>query len=299
MTDIERITTLASLPPREADGHKGDYGHALIVGGSAGMIGAVALACNGALRGGVGLATFAAPRIVQPFIATLCPCATSVPLACDEDGQLGPEALRQMLEQAHRCNVVAVGPGMAIGSPQQNLVQALLEYHLPLVIDADGLNNLSQINNWPARRGCPLVLTPHPGELSRLIGKPTAEIQADRENIAAQAARQWASQGPQDKPLVLVLKGDGTIVTDGQRLYTNDTGNPGLATGGTGDVLTGLIAGILAQGIAPLEAACMAVHAHGRAGDLAALEKGQVSLIASDLADFLPEAMMEFYAEPF
>jgi NAD(P)H-hydrate epimerase len=319
----ERVTVVPPLPPRPRDAHKGDFGRVLVVGGSRGMIGAVALAANAALRGGAGLVTFAASETVQRTVAALCPCATSVPLAADPASSaddLAPAAVGQMLAAAERADVVAVGCGLGVGTTRQNLIRAALRQARPAVIDADGLNNLAKIIDWPSLRNCPLVLTPHPGEFARLTGSRTADVQADREAAALAAVRRWAGRGGADRdagapaggdaraggrgraepddgphrPLVCVLKGAGTVVTDGRRTYINDTGNPGMATGGTGDVLTGLTAAMIAQGLAPFEASCLAVRVHGRAGDLAAQRLGQPALIASDLLDHLPAAIQEF-----
>jgi len=290
---LERINAVPKLPPRRRDGHKGEYGRVLIVGGSRGMVGAVALAANAALRGGAGLVSFAAPEPIQLTIASLCPCATSAVLSCGPDGAPGPAAVAQMLTAAERCDVLAVGPGMDTGGGQKNLIRAALERTKPLVLDADGLNNLAAIDGWAAIRRCPLVLTPHPGEFSRLTGSSIRQIQSDRERSATAAARRWAGASAPAGPLVCVLKGAGTVVTDGRRLYVNDTGNPGMATGGSGDVLTGLVAAFLAQKLEPFEAACLAVHVHGRAGDRAGEKLGQVSITAGDLLDYLPDAIRE------
>jgi len=285
---VERITVLPKLPARRGDAHKGDFGRVLVVGGSRGMIGAPALAANAALRGGAGLVTVAVPETVQLAAAALCPCATSVPLACAADGTPAGDAVRQAMDAAEGCDVLAVGPGMARGTVQRDIVRAAVEQTAPVVLDADGLNNLAEIDNWAALVRCPLVLTPHPGEFATLTGGAVAPIQSDREGVALAAARQWASAGT---ALVVALKGAGTVVTDGRRVYVNATGNPGMATGGSGDVLTGLSAALLAQGVEPFDAACLAVYVHGLAGDLAAEKLGEVSLIASDLLDFLPQAM--------
>ena len=291
--EVQRVENPPSLPARRQDGHKGDYGRVLIVGGSRGMVGAVALAANAALRGGAGLVTFAAPETMQLAVAGLCPCATSVPLACGADGELAAEAVRQFYQAAGPMDVLAVGPGMDVGTRQQDLVRAALEQGKPLVVDADGLNNLVYLARWPAARRCPLILTPHPGEFARLTGRSVREIQADREGSAAAAARQWGAAGAPEAPLAVLLKGAGTVITDGRRLRVNATGNPGMATGGSGDVLTGLVAALLAQGLAVFDAASLAAHLHGRAGDLAAEGLSQAGLIASDLLDFLPRAMKE------
>jgi NAD(P)H-hydrate epimerase len=312
---IQRVTSVPRLPKRQPDGHKGLYGHVLIVGGSRGMIGAVAMATNAALRGGAGLATFAAPEHIQIAIATLCPCATSIALECDAAGNPALRAVSQMLAEARKCDVLAVGPGMGVGNGQSNLVRATLAQDKPLVIDADGLNNLAKIADWPGLRKCPLILTPHPGEFSRLTGRDTKSVQSDREGCAVEAVRRWHGASGEEHtfgyegvapkregaapkredaapaPLVLVLKGQGTVVTDGRRIYINTTGNPGMATGGSGDILTGLTAAMLGQGLEPFDAACLAVFVHGRAGDLAAEKLGQAGMIAWDLLDFLPEAI--------
>jgi NAD(P)H-hydrate epimerase len=296
--EAERAASPVSLARRKADAHKGDFGRVLIVGGSRGMIGAAALAANAALRGGAGLATVAAPQTIQRAVAALCPCATSIPLACDERGEPTREAVRQVLDAAGRSDVLAVGPGMAVGSGQRGIVRAVLEQEAPVVLDADGLNNLCAIDGWAAARRCALVLTPHPGEFARLTGRPVGQIQSARGDTVLAVARGWAAAGKADQPLVCLLKGAGTVVTDGRRAYVNATGNPGMATGGTGDVLTGLLAALIGQGLSPFDAACLAAHCHGRAGDLAAGKVGQVSLIASDLLDHLPAAMAEVTAEP-
>jgi NAD(P)H-hydrate epimerase len=277
----------------------------LVVGGSRGMIGAPALAANAALRGGAGLVTVAAPESVQLAVATLCPCATSIPLSCNEAGDPAAESVRQVIAAAGRSDVLAVGPGMGVGGVQKDIVRAVLEQDKPVVLDADGLNNLAGIEGWAAVRRCPLVLTPHPGEFARLTGLSIGDIQPDREHVTVEAVLRWVGSGAfpggrgqaaggkqtQGSPLVCVLKGAGTVVTDGRRVYVNRTGNPGMATGGSGDVLTGLTAALIGQGLGPFDAARLAVYCHGRAGDRAAAKLGQASLIASDLLDYLPAAM--------
>jgi NAD(P)H-hydrate epimerase len=283
MLQVQHVNAVRGLAPRRPDAHKGDFGRVLIVGGSRGMIGAVALASNAALRGGAGLVTFAAP-------------ATSLPLACDAGGELAEQSVAQMLQAAADCDALAMGPGMAVGPGQQRLIRAALGQDKPLVIDADGLNNLAAIDAWPSLVKCPLVLTPHPGEFARLTGRGAKEIQADREGAVLAAGNEWRRQSGGERPLVCALKGAGTVVTDGRRMFINTTGNPGMATGGSGDVLTGLTAALIGQGLAPFEAACLAVHCHGRAGDLAAQTLGQVSLMATDLLEHLPAAMKEVIA---
>ncbi|HOF18458.1 MAG TPA: NAD(P)H-hydrate dehydratase [Phycisphaerae bacterium] len=289
---IRRLRKVPTLSLRARSAHKGDFGRVLVVGGSRGMIGAPALAANAALRGGAGLCTVAAPETVQLAVATLCPCATSIPLDCDGQGVPAATAARQVLASAAKADVLAVGPGMDRGEPQKTLLRALLEQTRPIVLDADGLNNLADIDGWPERRRCGLVLTPHPGEFARLTRRDVAGVQAAREAAAVAAARQWIDVRAENMPpLVVVLKGAGTVVTDGRQVYVNATGNPGMATGGSGDVLTGLLGALIAQGLGLFDAACLAVRAHGKAGDLAAARLGETSLIATDLLDFLPAAL--------
>ncbi|MDP7287183.1 MAG: NAD(P)H-hydrate dehydratase [Phycisphaerae bacterium] len=278
-----------ALPRRPAAAHKGDFGRVLVVGGSRGMIGAPALSGNAAFRGGAGLVVLAVPETVQLAVASLCWCATSVPLTCADDGQLNAEALRQVARAAEGCDVVAVGPGMGVGTVQQNIIRTVLDQTHPVVLDADGLNNLVEIPDWPELRNCPLVLTPHPGEFARLTGLDAAAVQVGRESAAIGAVEKW--DRPESPPLVCLLKGAGTVVTDAARVYVNDTGNPGMATGGSGDVLTGLVAALIAQGLAPFDAACLGARIHGMAGDVGAAEVGEISLTAADLLDFLPDAI--------
>ncbi|MDY7009519.1 MAG: NAD(P)H-hydrate dehydratase [Planctomycetota bacterium] len=322
----QQIQSIPTIPDRKGDAHKGDFGRMLVVGGARGMIGAPALAANAALRGGAGLVTVAVPETVQLAVASLCPCATSIRLKCSRSGDLAPQAVAQMLTAADASDVLAVGPGMGVSGGAGNIVRAAIEQDKPVVLDADGLNNLARIDGWAGLRRCPLVLTPHPGEMARLTDKSVEQIQSDREGSAVAAAEQWsvssedASEGgtgclqpvllrkqkehglqasratlqlENNRALAVVLKGAGTVVTDGLRVFINKTGNPGMATGGTGDVLTGLIAALIGQGMDILEASCLGVHVHGLAGDLAAEKLGQTSLIASDLPDFLPEAIQK------
>jgi NAD(P)H-hydrate epimerase len=254
------------------------------------MIGAPALAGESALRGGAGLVTLVLPEDIQLHVAALCPCATSVPLPTRDDA-LTDDAIETFKAQIERNDFLAIGPGMDQGEDRQRFIRAGLQAGKPAVVDADGLNNLSEMDDWPSLRTGSLILTPHPGEFSRLTGKGIKEIQSDRVRLAAEYCRQWSCAAEDTGPLVLVLKGRETVVTDGQRAYVNGTGNPGLATGGSGDILTGLTAGLLGQGLEPFEAAQLAVYCHGLAGDLAAAKLGEVSLIAADLLDYLPDAV--------
>ncbi len=289
--ELRDISAVPSLPRRPRAGHKGSFGRVLIVGGSRGMVGAPALAATAALRSGAGLVTMAVPECIQKQSAVLQPCATSVPCPCNNDAWAA-SAAEIIAQTAAKNDVLAIGPGFDVGDAQQAILADALGRSQPMVVDADGLNNLARMDNWPTLRRCPLVLTPHPGELGRLTGVGIGDIQESRPETCARWAGEWADSADTNAPLVLVLKGAGTVVCDQRRRYTNDTGNPGLATGGTGDVLTGIIAALLGQGLDPFDAACLGVWVHGLAGDRAADELGEISLIASDLPAYLPQAFV-------
>ncbi|MBN2023872.1 MAG: NAD(P)H-hydrate dehydratase [Pirellulales bacterium] len=281
MKPLSNQRDLPSLPPRADDSHKGDFGLTLIVGGSRGMSGAVGLAGMAALRGGAGLVRLAVPDVCLDVIAAFEPSYMTVPLACDERGRIAAAAFDEIVRLAEPATVVAVGPGLGRSADLDELVGRLYrELAKPMVLDADALNALAAEPERLAKPGGPRVLTPHPGEFARLTGGSVAPDQR------AEAAREFARRCG----VVLVLKSHRTCVTDGTAVYENATGNPGMATGGSGDVLTGLVAALWRQGLGPLEAARLAVHLHGRAGDLAAEEVGQVSLVASDLVRYLPRA---------
>jgi ADP-dependent NAD(P)H-hydrate dehydratase / NAD(P)H-hydrate epimerase len=262
--------------PRVSDSNKGLYGHALVIGGSRGKSGAAAMAGIAALRAGAGLVTVASTEDALGNIAAHAPELMTEVLSRDESARAG------MLE---RKNVVAIGPGLGQDPETVQFVRQMVEQtQLPMVVDADGLNALA---GHPTRYRPPRIFTPHPGEMSRLNGRTIAEIQADRIGMA----RSFATE----RDVYLVLKGNRSVVAapDG-RVWINPTGSPAMATGGTGDVLTGLIAGLAAQFPKQLDLAVLAaVYLHGRAGELGAAKLGEKSLIATDLFQFLPEAMRE------
>ena len=281
---MEMIKTIPSLPLRRPDSHKGDFGKVLIVAGSIGMTGAAALAGRSALRAGAGLVRIATARSALPIVAAIDPCYTTIPLAEDSAGRISTEAIGTILDAVADCDVVVFGPGIGQSHALRSIAERLItQRDIRLVIDADGLNNLSRIKGWQDAVKARLVLTPHPGEMRRLWASVSRdEPPADRQTLATEFVKQV--------PCTLVLKSAGTIVTDGQSLYVNTTGNPGMATAGAGDVLTGIIAALMGQGLTDLDAAILATYLHGLAGDLAAQRLGQVSLIATDLIDALPEA---------
>jgi NAD(P)H-hydrate epimerase len=285
--NIELVTELPRLTPRPLDSNKGEFGRVLVVAGSRGMSGAAVLCGSAALRGGAGLVRLAVPREVLPLVAVGNPCYMTAPLPQDADGRLDRSAEAELLALARANDVVALGPGLGRSSSLTTLFSAVLEHlQAPLVLDADGLNAFVQ-NTAPLKRSAPLILTPHPGEFSRLLNIDTATVQAHRRELSTAFAA--------ENDLVLLLKGHRTIVTDGKRIYENKTGNPGLATAGSGDVLTGLVAALLAQGLEPFAAAQLAAHVHGLAGDLAKAELGEVGMVSSDLLDRLPRTLRQVH----
>jgi ADP-dependent NAD(P)H-hydrate dehydratase / NAD(P)H-hydrate epimerase len=279
------------LAPRQLDSNKGLYGHVLVIGGSLGKAGAAAMAGMAALRAGAGLSTVATPKSVLPTVAGFHPEFMTEPLPETESGTIASQAQDRIVELLKGISLptLAIGPGISHVPETSKFVRSLfarLQERLPpTVIDADGLNAFH--GHTDALKGKPprsLVITPHPGEMARLAGCTTSEVQRDRLGIARKFAR--------EHNMIVVLKGYRTVVTRGQDAWINMTGNPGMATGGTGDILTGMVSGLVAQFPgAVLFAVLAAVHLHGLAGDVARENKGELSLVATDLLDALPEAM--------
>jgi ADP-dependent NAD(P)H-hydrate dehydratase len=278
------VTEIPRLAPRAGDANKGTFGRALLVAGSRGMSGAAILCGSGALRAGAGLVRVATPAGIQPLVAAGSPCYMTAPLPEDAEGRLAPSASAELTALAGAATAVAMGPGLGRSAGLPDLLLAVLsQTTVPLVLDADALNALAGRTTDLRLHHGPVVITPHPGEFARLLDCDVASVQADRQRLAARFAAAHET--------VVVLKGKGTIVTDGQRLAVNATGNPGMATGGTGDVLAGVVVAMLCQGLEPFAAARLAVHVHGLAGDLARDDLGETSLIATDLIDYLPRAL--------
>jgi ADP-dependent NAD(P)H-hydrate dehydratase len=287
---MKRINEPPPFPERPESGHKGTFGKCLIVSGCRGMSGAAVLAGLGALRAGAGLVYLAVPDRILDIVASVEPSYLTIPLPSDSRGRIDLEGDDGLFEQAQAMTAVAIGPGLGQSEDLHQLVSRFYErLERPLVVDADGLNNLTGSPLLQRRAERPRILTPHPGEFSTLSGIPVAQVQNNREQVALEFARLCGA--------VVVLKGAGTVVTDGERLYVNDTGNCGMGTGGTGDVLTGILVSLLAQGMEPFEAASLAVYLHGLAGDLAAAELSRPGMIASDLPDYLAEVLQQL-AEP-
>ncbi len=275
------------FPRRNRESHKGSYGHALLIGGANGYSGSITLSTLAALRSGVGLVTVLAPRSMQ--ITAASHALEAMILAGEEtaDGALDTKAWDQIVPRLDDFTAVMIGPGLTTGEAQRALVRRVLaESTVPVILDADALNCIADEAEILTHARSPVVITPHPGEMARLIGGNIAGVQKDRRAAARKAVEKTRA--------TVVLKGAGTIVTAPKHpAHINLTGNPGMATGGTGDVLAGLIAGLVAQGFKPFDAARAAVFVHGRAGDLAAYRKCQISLTAGDLLAELPFSFRE------
>jgi ADP-dependent NAD(P)H-hydrate dehydratase len=285
--DATPIHELPRLPRRAHAGHKGTYGKVLVVAGSRGMSGAAVLCGQAGLRAGAGLVQVACPAEVQASVATAYPAYTTFGIRQHADGSFGDGAAEEVLELAGGADVVAIGPGLGRADRTLAFVRRLLDGlpDKPVVLDADGLFAVSPLGAEYGGRKAPLVLTPHPGEFSRLTAKSPPSSDEERTEQAVAFARMFGG--------VLLLKGSGTLVTDGTRLYRNTTGNPGMATGGSGDVLTGAIAALIGQGLAGFDAAVLGAWVHGRAGDLGAAVVGQTALTATDILMYLSAAFRE------
>ena len=275
----------SALPSRDPDSHKGSYGRVLVVGGAPGMSGAAALAARAALRAGAGLVTVAAPEPVSSIIAGLVIEALVRPHPADGTGGLSEAAASAIMTLAAEADVLAVGPGVGTSEETRTLIREVVAgAQVPVVLDADGLNAFAGDAGALRAVGPPCVLTPHPGEAGRLLGSGTAEVQRDR----LAAVRELADR----TGAVVVLKGYRSLICSPQgELAVNPTGNAGMATGGSGDVLTGLIAALIGQGVEPQTAARVGTFLHGEAGDIAARDVGEISLVASDIVAALPEAL--------
>jgi hydroxyethylthiazole kinase-like uncharacterized protein yjeF len=279
------------LVPRAHDANKGSYGHVLVIGGSLGKAGAAAMAGFSALRAGAGLSTVATPLSVLATVASFHPEVMTEPLAETEQGTISLRALGPGLDSLlERQSLIAIGPGISRNSETAEFVRAIVKRRdKATVVDADGLNAFEGEADKLNGGGRTVVITPHPGEMSRLTGLSIAEIQANRMEVARNFAR--------EHELIVVLKGHRTLIaaSDGT-VWVNPTGNPGMATGGTGDVLTGMVAGLIVQHPQhALEATALAVYLHGLAGDLASESVGENSLVATDLVRFLPQAFAQMW----
>jgi len=291
LESLDKTWVARHLPKRPLDSHKGTFGHALVIAGSRNYVGAAYLASQASVRTGAGLTTLASPESVYPIAAAKSTEAIHLPLLEDEEGRVGSRAAQVLREGSRRYTNVLVGCGLGLSEDTTQFVEDLLFSEedsglsgLPALVDADGLNNLARIEDWAKRPRGPLVLTPHPGEMATLTGLPSTEIQEDRVSVVREYAGKWN--------VTLVLKGANTVIgqPDGT-VRVASFANPGMATGGTGDVLSGVIAGLMAQGLEPAVAAGCGVYLHGDAGREMASELGNTGTAASDLLPLIPAAL--------
>ena len=287
---LEAADVARHFPRRQRESHKGSYGALLVVAGSVGKSGAAALAARAAMRAGAGLVTVATAASAQPAVAALLLEAMSEPLPETEAGSIALKARERLHELFESRDAIALGPGLGLDEDTQALARALVfEAARPGVVDADALTaltgHLDRLRGAPAAR----CLTPHPGEMARMLGVSVADVQRDRIKTVRQFATAWGVH--------VVLKGaTSAIGTPEGAVLLNPTGNPGMASGGTGDVLTGIVGAFLARGLEPGDALAAAVYLHGLAGDIAAGRQGQESLIAGDVVDSLPAAFAQIGA---
>ena len=275
--DHEAVKSI--LPDREADAHKGDFGRVLLLCGSVGYTGAAALAAMGALRAGAGLVYLGVPESIYTIAAVKLTEPIVFPLP-EKDGKLAAAAINEIANVLHKMDAVLIGPGLGQSEDTFAVTRWVLEnFSGPVVVDADGINVLSSHKNILRGRTNPTILTPHEGEFSRLTGSYPTDRITDAQKLA------------QDLGVVVVLKGFESIITDGTTTYINPTGNPGMAVGGSGDVLAGVITSLLGQGVTPLQAAACGVWLHGAAGDICADEIGQYGMLPSDMLNVLPRLM--------
>jgi len=274
---------------RKLNAHKGDFGHIFILAGSARFSGAAVLCSEAAMRSGSGLVTIGIPEGLNNALIKIKPKeAMTLPLPQTRQGNLSSASYKKIKNFLKHIDILVIGPGLGQEQTTQHLIRKLIaEIDKPLIIDADGLNALAGEINFLLKRksrAIPVIVTPHPAEMARLLETTVKIVQKKRKKVAVRFA--------EDFSLTVVLKGKNTVVADSRgQVYVNRTGNPGMATAGSGDVLSGIIAAFLGQGLGAFHAAKYAVYLHGLAGDLAAKEKTQLSLIASDIIDKIPEAV--------
>jgi NAD(P)H-hydrate epimerase len=289
---LDHAAVRGTMAVRRKDAHKGSFGHLMIIAGSLGKAGAAVMAARGALRSGAGLVSVAVPMSQVPIIQQQVFEAMCIPAAESIDGTLGMGCQDELITASRMMSAAAIGPGLTTHYETVQAVRDLVQrLTVPLVLDADALNALAGATGLLRRTKAAVVLTPHPGEMARLLGTTAGAVQRDRIGTAQDFARKHG--------VTVVLKGAGTVVaTPRGEAFVNASGNPGMATGGTGDVLTGMIGSLLAQGYGPEDAARLGVHLHGLAGDLAVREKGEAGMIAGDLIEMIPAAIKTTHMQP-
>ena len=276
ITTEELVDSL--LPQRDPNAHKGDFGRVLIVAGSVGYTGAPVLAANAALRSGAGLIFTGVPETVYPIVAQKLDEPMAFPLPCDGEGRLNTRAVPELVRRLEDCDACLVGPGLGRSPAILDVVSAVLTHaKCPVILDADGINCLEGHIDVLGQASCPVILTPHDGEFRRLGGDPSP---ACRYESVKGLARAWG--------VTVLLKGHRSLIVSADRVYLNPTGNPGMATGGTGDVLAGILLALLGQGLAPGEAAAAAAWLHGAVGDYCAELWGEYGMTPSDMIANLP-----------
>lgn len=277
---------IPAIPERKEDAHKGDVGRLTVIGGCAGevlMVGACAMTANAAFRSGAGLVQMVVPEPLRASAAVLASCATTCTLPDNADGLL-------KAVEAFHTDVVALGPGLGDSLSSSVVVEFLTRFDKYVVVDADGLNRIAEAKVFSIPDPGRIVMTPHPGEMRRLLASRGVDALVDNTPVSRRRA---ASALAEAFGCIAILKGRGTVVTNGERLYVNETGNAGMASGGAGDVLTGILAALIGQGMEPFEASILGVYLHGLAGDFASEELGRLSMTAADLIEYLPEAFCE------
>lgn len=281
---MDNITVIPApvFEKRAENSHKGTFGTALLINGSYGMAGAAILAARSCLRSGIGIAKVCVPDKIYDIIAAAVPEAVALPVASNEYGGFSSSAAEKITKSLNGVNCIAFGCGIGQSPDNAEILKLLIKNaKCPLIIDADGINTLSLHINIVRQANSPVILTPHPGEMARLCGKTVAEIEADRVNTALSFA--------QKHNVYLVLKGSGTVVaTPEGKVFINKTGNPGMASGGSGDTLTGIMAALLSRDGDITRAVTNAVYIHGKAGDMAARRLSETSMLPSDIIDELP-----------
>ena len=280
----DKNTVKKAVPPRPDDANKGTLGSLLSICGSYGMAGAAMLAGKAALRSGVGLLKCALPKSIYPIAASGLWQSVFFPLAETQSGALSADNFKLLLKEAQKSSAVLFGCGLSANPETRTLVRKMIKFcETPMVLDADALNCIADAPTILREAQAQIIVTPHPGEMGRLTEKTPAEVNSDRENTALMFAEKYR--------VITVLKGAGTLIAspDG-RMIQNTTGNSGMATGGSGDVLAGITGSLLAQGAKPFDAAAAAVYIHGLAGDIAAEKLGKISMLPTDIIENLPQA---------
>ncbi|MDD4568893.1 MAG: NAD(P)H-hydrate dehydratase [Tepidanaerobacteraceae bacterium] len=285
LLDTEHISRCFKIYPFDA--HKGTFGRVFIIAGSCGMTGAAALSGIASVKSGAGLVTIGIPESLNDIVEVKVTEAMTMPLAETATRCISSRALDKALEFSNKCSAVVIGPGLSVEKETKQFVQKFVKTcESPLIIDADGLNTLAECPEVLNKAQGPIIITPHPGELGRLLSTSSLKIQEDRLLAVKTAAKRFNC--------ICVLKGARTLIaTPEGKLWINPTGNPGMATGGSGDVLSGMIGAFLARGMKPSEAATAGVYLHGLAGDIAVEQRGQMCLTAQDIINFLPESVKE------